>query len=191
MKKKTFIITLLFCAILFSGYKKPETYVIDSEKNAAMHNNLGLMYMKDYWWYPAIQEFKIAISLSPNVQASSVYYNNLGECYMKVGAADLAQDCFERALGLYTLNFKYYQNLADCYQALGLVDAKIAQTYQNDNPLNMIMRGLLLEQKGQYRDAIVVLDEFTAKEPDLIITAAVKDYIKKLVSNMYSGGTDL
>lgn len=187
MMKKIFVITLLFCAILFSGYKKPETYVIDSEKNAAEHNNLGLMYMKDYWWYPAIQEFKIAISLSPTVQASSVYYNNLGECYMKVGAADLAQDCFERALGLYTLNFKYYQNLADCYKALGIIDNKISQTYENENPLNMIMRGLLLEKKGQYRDAIVVLDEFTVKEPDLIITPAVKEYIKTIVNNMYQG----
>ena len=185
MMKKIFIITLLLCSVMMSGYRKPKTYVIDSEKNATEHNNLGLMYMKDYWWYPAIQEFKIAISLSPNVQASSVYYNNLGECYMKVGAADLAQDCFERALGLYTLNFKYYQNLADCYEALGIIDAKIAQTYSNDNPLNMIMRGLLLDKKGQYRDAIVVLDEYTAKEPDLIITPAVKDYIKTIVAKLY------
>ena len=183
--KKTFIISLIFCAIMFSGYRKPETYVIESENNAAMHNNIGLSYMKDYWWYPAIQEFKIAISLSPNVQASSVYYNNLGECYMKVGASDLAQDCFERALGLYSLNFKYYLNLADCYQALGIVDTKINQTYENDNPLNMIMRGLLLDKKGRTRDAIVVLDEFTVKEPDLIITEAVKDYIKTLVAKMY------
>lgn len=185
--KKIVITYLLFCAVLFSGYRKPDTYVIDAEKNAATHNNLGLMYMKDYWWYPAIQEFKTAISLSPNVQASSVYYNNLGECYMKVGASDLAQDCFERALRLYSLNFKYYLNLADCYQAIGLVDAKIKQTYENDNPLNMIMRGLLLDKKGQYRDAIVVLDEFTVKEPDLIITPAVKDHIKSIVSKMYTG----
>lgn len=186
MNKKTLIVTLLFCAVMFSGYKKPETYVIDSEKNAALHNNIGINYMKDYWWYAAIQEFKIAISLSPNVQASSVYYNNLGECYMKVGASDLAQDCFERALGLYTLNFKYYLNLAECYDALGLLDTKIAQTYENDNPLNMIMRGLLLDKKGQTRDAIVTLDEFTVKEPDLIITEAVRDYIKQLVAKTYS-----
>ncbi len=186
MMKKIIIIALLFCSVFVSGYKKPETYVINSEKNATEHNNLGLMYMKDYWWYAAIQEFKIAISLSPNVQASSVYYNNLGECYMKVGAPDLAQDCFERALGLYTLNFKYYLNLADCYQALKIVDAKIAQTYENDNPLNMIMRGLLLDKKGQYRDAIVILDEFAVKEPDLIITPAVKDYIKTIVAKMYN-----
>lgn len=183
--KKTLILTLLFCAILFSAYKKPDAYVIDSGNNAAMHNNVGLSYMKDYWWYPAIQEFKTAISLSPNVQASSVYYNNLGECYMKIGASDLAQDCFERALGLYSLNLKYYHNLADCYDALGIVDNKINQTYENDNPLNMIMRGLLLEKKGKIRDAIVVLDEFTVKEPDLIITEAVKDYIKALVAKMY------
>lgn len=185
MMKKTLILTLLFFAVMFSGYRKPETYVVDSEKNAAMHNNRGIMYMKDYWWYPAIQEFKIAISLSPNVQASSVYYNNLGECYMKVGSPQLAQDCFERALGLYTLNFKFYLNLAECYEELGIIDAKILQTYENENPLNMIMRGLLLEKKGQLREAIVTLDEFTVKEPDLIVTEAVRDYIKTIVAKMY------
>ena len=84
------------------------------------------------------------------------------------------------------INFKYYLNLADCYQALKIVDAKIAQTYENDNPLNMIMRGLLLDKKGQYRDAIVILDEFAVKEPDLIITPAVKDYIKTIVAKMYN-----
>ena len=139
--KKLALISLLFCAVLFSGYRKPDFYTIDSEKNAYYHNNLGLNYLKDHWYYPAIQEFKIAISLSPN--------------------------------------------LADCYVELGLVNTKIKQTYENDNPLNLIMRGLLYQRQGKLRDAITTLDEFAVKEPDLIITPAVKGYIKQLVSQLY------
>ena len=104
---------------------------------------------------------------------------------MKMGYPDMAQDCFERALKQFSLNFRYYENLADCYQELGLVDTKIKQTYENDNPLNLIMRGLLYQRKGNLRDAITTLDEFTAKEPDLIITPAVKGLINKLVSELY------
>ena len=141
--KKLALISLLFCAVLFSGYRKPDFYTIDSEKNAYYHNNLGLNYLKDHWYYPAIQEFKIAISLSPN------------------------------------------ENLADCYVELGLVNTKIKQTYENDNPLNLIMRGLLYQRQGKLRDAITTLDEFAVKEPDLIITPAVKGYIKQLVSQLY------
>lgn len=183
--KKLALISLLFCAVLFSGYRKPDFYTIDSEKNAYYHNNLGLNYLKDHWYYPAIQEFKIAISLSPNRQSSAVYYNNLGECYMKMGYPDMAQDCFERALKQFSLNFRYYENLADCYVELGLVNTKIKQTYENDNPLNLIMRGLLYQRQGKLRDAITTLDEFAVKEPDLIINPAVKGYIKQLVSQLY------
>lgn len=183
--KKFAVLSLLICSIVFSGYKQPETFVIEAEKNATMHNNKGVKYMKDYWYYPAIQEFKIAISLSPETQASAVYYNNLGECYMKIGYPDLAQDCFEHAVKLYTLNFRYFQNLADCYDSLGIVDTKIAQTYENTNPLNYIMRGLLLEKQGRIQDAITVLDEFTDTEPDLLVTPAVKEYIQILVNRVY------
>lgn len=97
----------------------------------------------------------------------------------------MAQDCFERAVKLYSLNLKFFQNLADCYDALDIVSTKINQTYENDNPFNYIMRGLLLEKQGDLQDAITILDEFVAKEPDLIITPAVKGYIQKLVKKVY------
>ena len=182
--KKFAVISLIFCAVLFSGYRRPDYYTIDSEKNAYYHNNLGLYYLEDHWYYPAIQEFKIAISLSPNRQASAVYYNNLGECYMKLGQPDMARDCFERALRQFSLNFRYYKNLAECYYQLGLADDQIQRSYSDSNPLGMILRGLLLEQKGEISEAITVLDEFAAKEPDLIITSAVRQYIRELVSKI-------
>ena len=73
----------------------------------------------------------------------------------------------------------------EVYDALDIVNTKINQTYENDNPFNYIMRGLLLEKQGDLQDAITILDEFVAKEPDLIITPAVKGYIQKLVKKVY------
>ncbi len=183
--KKFYIIALLMITIIFSGYKRPDEYVIESEQNAYIHNNMGLIYMEERSYYAAIQEFKIAISLAPDVQTSAVFYNNLGECYMKLGKPGLAQDCFERALRQFTLNFKYYENLAECYYQLGYADEQIKKSYEDHNPLGMVLRGLLFEQKGDNINAIITLDEFTAKEPDLMITEAVKYHIKKLVKQTY------
>jgi len=181
LMKKYLIIFLLFCTFIFSGYRHPEEYVIESEQNAYLHNNMGLVYIQERAYYPAIQD----ISLAPDVQASAVFYNNLGECYMKLGQPEMAQDCFERAIQQFSLNFKYYKNLAECYYQLGLADTQIKKSYQDPNPLGIILRGLLLEQKGDITEAVTTLDEFVAKEPDIIISAAVKQYIKHLVSKIY------
>ncbi len=181
MKKITAIFFLIFLSFLTSGYKKPDVYKIDAVRNAYIHNNKGTMYVQDRLYLPAIQEFKIAISLNPNTQATAVYYNNLGEVYMKIGAPDLALDCFERAVLQYSLNLKYYQNLADCYIALNMADKKLQETRENSNPLNLIMRGLIYEKTGNVRQAITTLDEFTYLEPDLLITPDVKRYLQNLV----------
>lgn len=179
--KKFAIIVLLFLSVVTSGYKKPDFYTIDAVRNASMHNNNGLMHLRDGFYYAAIQEFKIAISLNSATQASAVYYNNLGETYMKIGYPDLAQDCFEKALTQYSLNLKYYQNLADCYEARGLINVKLKQAAGNSNPLNMIMRGILYEKTGDTRRAITTLDEFTVIEPDLVITPAIRNHVNRLV----------
>ena len=184
--KKFCITALIISAIVFSGYSKTEnTYVIDAEQNAYIHNNKGLIHLKENSYYPAIQEFKIAISLSPNVQASAVFYNNLGETYMKLEQPEMAQDCFERALQQFPLNFRYYQNIAQCYFLLGYSEEQIQRSFEDKNPLGLILRGLLYELNGENVKAIVTLDEFIAKEPDLIITESVKQYIKGLVDKTY------
>ena len=85
--------------------------MIRAEKDAFYHNNLGLNYLKDRIYYAAIQEFKIAISLSPTTQASAIFMNNLGETYNFIGYPDLAIPCFEDAIKLYGLNLKLYLNL--------------------------------------------------------------------------------
>ena len=179
--KKFCLTTLILMSFLTSAYKKPDVYVIDAEKNAYMHNNLGLMYVNEKCYYAAIQEYKIAISLNPNTQATAVYYNNLGEVYLIIGYPDYALDCFQRALKQYSLSFKYYQNLAKTFKALGTVDEQIVKYSDGSNPLNKVMLGVLYAQKGETKRAITILDEFCMTEPDLIITPSIKKYIKELV----------
>lgn len=184
MIKHLFVIFLLFTSIITSGYTKPivsGSYEIDAAKNAVLHNDIGLRYLEERCYYAAVQEFKISISLNPNSQSSAVAYNNLGKTYMLLGFAVQAQDCFERALKLYGLNFEYYKNLADCYTALKKDKEKI-QEYKNSqtNPLNKIMLGLLYINTGEKRSGIIVLDSFCMSEPDLIITGGVRAYLREI-----------
>ena len=78
--KNFLLIALIFLSFITSGYKKPDVYVIDATKNAFLHNNMGLRYMEEHCYYAAIQEFKIAISLNPNTQATAVYYKKYWRC---------------------------------------------------------------------------------------------------------------
>ena len=160
------------------------TYVIDPEKNAYDHNNKGLVYMEEKCYYAAIQEFKIAISLNPKTQATAIYFNNLGKVYMQIGYPNLALDCFENAIRQYSMNFEFYKNLAECYKALGQTKTKLNAYKSQSGPLNKIMLGLLYEQSGDIKKAIITLDEFSMEEPKLIITPAVKDYIQVLVDKI-------
>lgn len=182
--KKGLLLLLLLLSFITSGYKKPDVYVIDATKNAYLHNNMGLRYLDEHCYYAAIQEFKIAISLSPSAQATAVYYKNLGDAYMKIGYPDMARQPYEDAVKQFSLNFQYYKDLAKCYKALGLVSSKINEYRNGKNPLNKVMIGLLYVESGNPKRGITVLDEFTAAEPDLLITPAVKQYVKETVKNV-------
>ncbi len=182
--KKLFCFLLLLTLIFCSGYKKPYKYSIDAEKNAFYHNNLGLNYLKDRIYYAAIQEFKIAIQLSPNTQATAIFKNNLGETYDFIGYPDMARVCFEDAIKLYGLNFKYYLNLADCYKKLGIINTKIKELSLSSNPYDKIILGLLYIKSGEVRKGVIILDELCMSEPDLVITSAVKQYLKEITEKL-------
>lgn len=182
--KKILLILLLFLSILTSGYRKPDVYVIDATKNAYLHNNMGLRYMNEHCYYAAIQEFKIAISLNPNTQATAVYYKNIGDAYMAIGYPDMARQPYEDAVKQYSLNLQYYKDLVKCYKALGLVNSKIKEYSKDGNALNKVMLGLLYIENGNLKRGIIILDEFAMSEPDLIITPAVKQYIKEIIKEI-------
>lgn len=186
LKYSLLILTLLLIPLSASAYIKPDVYTIDATKNAFWHNNLGLRWLDERCYYAAIQEFKIAISLAPNTQASSVYYKNLGDTYMTIGYPDGAQDCYEKAIKFYSLNFQYYMDLAKCLKARNIDKSKLKAYYSSKNPLNQIMVGLLKEENGDIRGAIITLDSFANTEPDLLITPAVKQHIKELVKQINS-----
>lgn len=182
---KNFIpILLILFSFIASGYRKPDVYVIDAGKNAYIHNNLALKYMNERCYYAAIEEFKIAISLSPDTQATAVYYNNIGDAYMAIDYPKLAQQPYEDAIKQYGLNFQYYQDLVKCYKSLGLISEKIGVYSSADNPLNKVMLGLLYIENGNMKRGVTILDTFTASEPDLLITPAIKQYTKNIVKEM-------
>ncbi len=180
--KRIFIIIV---CLLFWGQYCYAAHTIDAEKNAYRHNNQGLLYLKEKYYFGAIEEFKIAIDLLPNSQATAVYYSNLGRTYEEIGYPELARPCFEKAIRINVLCFDYYLKLAENYKKLGILDQKLYDFQsRNDSSLNDIMVGLIFIQKGDISTGITVLDEFCNKEPNLIITTGVKEYLKKITNSL-------
>ena len=108
----------------------------------------------------------------------------MGETYVFIGYPDLARDCFENAIKLYGLNFKYYQNLTQVYINLGITNSKIAEFSSSNDLYDKIKLGLLYINTGQTRRGVNVLDEICAQEPDLIITSAIKQYLKEVCKKL-------
>lgn len=161
---------------------------IDPEKNAYVHNNFGLEYLNLGQYYAAIEEFKIAICLNPDTQATSIYLNNLGETYFKLQLYQQAQDCFEKALEKYPQNFKYYLNLVSTFQMRGLLDTKLKYLKQHKKtPLDDITVGLIMIAKGKYNEGIAILDNFIQNEPKLYITDGVKYYLNGVIEARKNG----
>lgn len=180
IKKYLFI---FFCLIFTVLCAKAEVTAIKAENNAYRHNNLGLMYLDEKYYYGAIKEFQIAIDLLPNSQATATYYMNLGKTYEAIGYYNLAQPCFEKALSINVLCFDYYLKLAENYKHLGILDAKLIEfKNKTDSPLNNIMIGLIYIQKGHVTTGITILDDFCDKEKNLLITTGVKEYIKSITN---------
>lgn len=170
--------------LVCSGYRKPYKYTIDAEKDAFFHNNVGLNYLRDRIYYAAIEEFKIAITLSPNTQATAIFKANLGETYMYIGYPEMARICFEDALKAYGLNFKYYINLADCYAQLGIMNSKIKEYQKSKSIYDKITLGLLYIKTGETRKGVIVLDDVCLSEPDLLITPAIRQYLKEVTKEL-------
>ncbi len=171
-------ICLLFASCVFADE------LIDAQKNAYRHNNKGLIYLEEKYYFGAIKEFQIAIDLNPNSQASAVYYVNLGKTYEKIGYDNLAKPCFEKAVSLNILCFDYYLNMVENYKKLGIAE-KMLEKYKNDDSsaLNTVAAGLLYIQTGQVTTGITMLDDFCDKEPNLLITKGIKAYIQTITED--------
>lgn len=182
MMKFKLLIILFSLQFLLTGMcaqAKMDVYKIDAQKNAVDHNNRGVIYMQDRYYAAAIKEFQLAVLLDPDTQASSVYYANLANCYMKIGYPALAQDTLQRAIKLNPMNLSYYEDLAVAFKKQKILSQKL-KYYQKDsqkNPLSQIMVGFILIEQGKTDAGLAKLQEFAYTEPDLIITAGVKKYV--------------
>ena len=180
---KSYKFLILFILILLVN--KPcsgEIYVIDAVKNSVLHNNRGMNHFNEGYYYGAIQEFKIAISLNPNTQASANYFDNLGRTYLVIGYPELAEDCFLNAIKLNPMNLSYRQHLADSYRRMGksILNAKLDYYLKSTNPLDSVMAGLLYIEKGDIQAGVIKLDEFYIMNSNLILAQGVKTYLKTL-----------
>lgn len=169
---------------------------VDAAKNANWHNRRGANYFKEQDYFAALKEFKMAIALNPNSQSTAVYYNNLGKVYLIFGEiqrgrnltradadfSQMAQACFERAITLDCMKFEYYKNLVRSYELLGIAASKRDFLLKNlsVNPFNTIVVGIIYAKEGKIAPARALLSNFVLKNPDLIITGEVKNFLSLL-----------
>ncbi len=174
-------ILIVFVMLVFplSSNAKMEQFHVNAQRNAVDHNNRGVIYMQDRYYAAAIKEFQLAVLLDPDTQASSVYYANLANCYMKIGYPALAQDTLQRAIKLNPMNLSYYEDLTIAFKKQKILGQKL-KYYRKDsakNPLSQIMVGFILIEMGRDEEGISKLQEFVYTEPDLIISTGVQKYI--------------
>lgn len=182
MKKLLPLILISYILVIGAGTSMVKP--IKAENNSGMHNQIGLQYLRERYYFGAIKEFQIAISINPNTQATAVYYNNLGRTYMEIEYPVLASECFEKAINQYPLDFSYYQNLINSYQKAGILDKKLNYIRANrKNYTDDIKAALIYAEKGDIRTATTILDDFCQREPELLIIPALQKYIKEINSS--------
>ena len=181
MTKAIKVFLLLFVCVFAVGYSKPDVEVIDSQKNAFIHNNYGLVYFEQGNYYAAVKEFKMAIDLNPNTQATAVYFNNLGNVYYRLEFSRYAAQCYESARTLYP----YYKNLAKAYNQMGALSSKIQFYSRSKNVLDKVLLGFMYLEAGNKQKAMVLFDSFCMTEPDLMLTSGVKYYMRQVREGTY------
>jgi len=170
---------------LFFVSTKGFAFEIDAAKNASIHNNRGVDYLLEANYSSAIKEFEIAIQLNPNTQASSVYYNNLGKVYMKLGHAHLAEKSFKEALKRNNMNFEYYHNIVLSFKSQNKLQSELKRYMLDKKPNAPVFVGLILIESGKLEAGINMLDEYCFDHPDMILTKGVKTYIQSVAPKQF------
>lgn len=176
MKKLFHIVVIICCIAITTG----ATFEIDAARNASLHNNIGVNYMRELNYFSAIKEFEIAIMLNPDTQASAIYYNNLGKVYLKIGYPALAEKSFKEAIKRNGMNFEYYQNLVTSFKGQNKLQSELKKYQNSNNPTSAVYSGLILIEMGKLESGINRLDEFCFDEPEMILTKGVRAYIQKV-----------
>ena len=181
MNKCLRFLLALVVYILLQG----SVFVIDPAENAVWHNEKGVQYLNDGYISSAIDEFKLAVSLSPNSATSASFLNNLGIAYSKIHKYDWAIACFQKAINLNPYFIDYYKNLVKAYKSknelinITIKYVKLLRKHNSDSKAWLIL-GLTYEELGYKDYAKKSLEQFKKLEPQSIITPGVDDIIKNL-----------
>jgi tetratricopeptide (TPR) repeat protein len=109
-----------------------EDTALKSPLKAKVHINLGNAYKKQNLIDKAIQHYKTAIKINPNI---SIAHYNLGNVYYSQGLVDKAIQHYKTAIKI-DPNYAYpYNNLGNVYYSQGLVD-KAIQHYKTAIKIN-------------------------------------------------------
>lgn len=160
-------------------------FVIDPVKNAALHNEKGIIYLNQRYYLAAIQEFKIAIALCHDSTASATFYNNLGMSYMAIGRYSLAEECFIKSIEISPNFIEYYKNLVKTYKlrnSLKEISAKYEEKIGTNNfsPELLIILGLIYKELNRKNQAVNCLETFKKLHPGILINGALTNIINEL-----------
>jgi len=175
---------IFLCFILFLSIQS-STFFINPAENAVEHNNYGLFYLKLHDYPAAIQEFKIAIALSPNAASTASFYNNLGQAYLQIHYYNWAVSCFNMAISKSPNFLEYYSNLVKAYKGkklLGRLAKRYTRHVQRDKSdyIGWLMLGLIYKEQNKKKEALDCFKEFKKQGPDELLEAAVDNIVQNM-----------
>ncbi|MBY0405181.1 MAG: tetratricopeptide repeat protein [Cyanobacteria bacterium] len=139
-----------------------------------------LMHQQDY--PQAIQEYQIALRLSPHAGISASLFNNLGICFRKVGQYPQAMSSFQHAFRIQPGFEFYYRNLIETYReahVLGVAQAQLKEVLKI-NPRDaeaLFLLGLLYEEIEDYEGAKEAFIKFLTLEPNSQLAVAARTHL--------------
>lgn len=179
------LIMLVLCPVYgmnsLHGLDGWQENTIDATKNARLHNNMGNIYFEEGNYVSALAEYKIAYGLTVNSSVSATYLYNIARCSMVSGYYQNAKTALLAAINKDCINMTYYKTLVDCIYVMGDSQKELNKYLKdNKNPYNKIVAGLIYLKTGKKSKAKSVFDDFIIEYPDMIITADVKNILKKI-----------
>jgi len=175
----------IFASILILLMIQSGSFVIDPSENAVSHNSYGVFYFKIEDYPAAIQEFKMAIALSPDAASTASFYNNLGLVYLKIHRYDWARSCFNISISMSPNFLEYYVNLVKSYKGkkqLGTLANNYNKTLKKkrNDYIIWLMLGLINKEQNKKTEAIKCFKEFKKLGPDDLLGAAVDNLVRNM-----------
>jgi predicted O-linked N-acetylglucosamine transferase (SPINDLY family) len=134
------------------------------------HWQRGVNYMRGAHWAKAVQAFELAVQGSPH---DALFWVNLANAQRHTSNFKVAQTSAQRALALDANNAMALRVLADClaqqhrYEEALKVHEQLEASGVRDAE-SMVQHGVMLQNLRRHTEAIKVLMQAAAEQPDLV-----------------------